>query len=1628
MYNEDFFAEPGVPSQSEIEAAKEQERLRAQQQAREIEAAAEQTATVEEQTAPASTPPIQAESVDPEATEEQPQQQTDDGMNNPISQFMENAAVEVRDWIDDKLQGNQQTKEEIRAGRDTARADSQKSSEEYIEATRGSVLQEGVRAIASGAEKQVKDIQEFGSLVGDTVKTAIGAVEEGDIYNDVNADGYTALERDMAIAEPTTAVGLFARDMISFMGISNRVKALTGAAKVNQAIGGINSKAGRWAARAGSEMIYGAIADLIVDPGDANASNLIIEKVPGAERFIGMFAIDEDDSAWEKRFKGMGDGAIMGLGVEGVGVLLRGSKIGARHLAKWAKGRKGVKPSDAPAEIQAEAARLAEEYIQANLDLGYAPPRPAPPKMAYDVIDDVFKKDYSRISELSGEELKKLDVEYKAFDFEGGLNDVIAEADPEAAMEAFGKNITRKELPNGAKIDWVQKDISDEFGAQGDVSLAQRAEAIQELTDAGGQLDNQNIEDYIANKYGTSNGPLTGQKVVRIDWEIKEGELGNSGSRLYKQFGGIARDQKPGTIIQAEAAGDGYGIKGLSDARSRKINSAQIYSNRFSPETRAEINSQARAQYDSIYGEGEWSQLDREARSIHIDDMRADSPDFDNLFRDPASTEVQSIREKLYIRAGLSEPNGEGKMYGIVAYRPDGRKTMRPLDPTKPIQEQVDIAKELPLQPDLELGNTNAVAGPTQFQRPGFARSVEENNFNGSTPDRPSSYEPYERAGARSSYPIQDVIAEQAALRGRVRFSGESPNPALTDITARQLSAAVDDEATYEFIENAYESVDVDKLRKDLVTKDAAVRKEALDTLKQFAEDNVDEVNMSALLRDIKTTGVVEEKVIRSIIGQKVVKTLIVDAANQLRDLGANFTEIRGAGQDGFRQAEMMFDRMKLLVQLQVEDASTAGLKLQSLQNPVRKFLSPTAEKKVKDIWDKLDDLKARVEEGDPVASKELETLADSFILADGDGKMADSFIEKFFNMSRKNFETTMYNSYLSGLNTQQRNILGNATQIIMRPAEMALGSIGNTKDRQAALSMYGSMFQSMKEGLQIAKASWADFKTDGLEKATADGNMYEQLKNLRATAKNPAQNAAAALASAQYQLMASPWLQTPMRALNAADQGFRAVSARQMAYFDFMKLSMEDGVKFDPKKFEVYFSTKFKDGQIVDEQLLKYAKEDTFQEDLGVNMQRMSDMIDNVPMMKYVVPFVKTPTNIIKRTAQYIPLAGRIVYKTPLGNMFFKEYSQIMRGSDETAKAIYRGREGVGVMTAMVFGTLGFNGLSTGAGPRDYEDKKRWEMEGIQPHSVKIGGVWVSNRFLGPIGILMSAYSDLGMVAERRGSYESFNDLRNQLIYTTAGSLLDQSWLKGLVGSLEYLTDAAMGQRDINVDDAVASLSRALIPYQAALRSWSNTLVPGMREYNNEFEKVLAETIPGLKSQLGAERVSLKDGKPLTNAGYSALNQITPFNLNEVRTDPVIGQLNDLGVTFPTEYMDRVSGVKLTPTQKQGVHKAIAATGWYEKMKGYLKSENFTAEYDRWKDAETPESAKTSRWMRDINNMLMEAKKEGYSNYIRGGSTEAYELEQKVTTARQAALRSSQGQYKAASEEIDKLKALGVN
>ena len=65
----------------------------------------------------------------------------------------------------------------------------------------------------------------------------------------------------------------------------------------------------------------------------------------------------------------------------------------------------------------------------------------------------------------------------------------------------------------------------------------------------------------------------------------------------------------------------------------------------------------------------------------------------------------------------------------------------------------------------------------------------------------------------------------------------------------------------------------------------------------------------------------------------------------------------------------------------------------------------------------------------------------------------------------------------------------------------------------------------------------------------------------------------------------------------------------------------------------------------------------------------------------------------------------------------FFKEYDNVMKGSDETMKAVYRGREATGVMVTTFGSIMGAAGLITGAGPRDPDKRKAWEEAGNQQH-----------------------------------------------------------------------------------------------------------------------------------------------------------------------------------------------------------------------------------------------------------------------------------------------------------------------
>lgn len=1199
------------------------------------------------------------------------------------------------------------------------------------------------------------------------------------------------------------------------------------------------------------------------------------------------------------------------------------------------------------------------------------------------------------------------------------------------AVDAVGVGL--KGLLNGASkiADWLKSHPGKKAV---DAPAEIKAEAVEALTDAIKASDDRprlvlkqtemtKVEQTLPNgeavNWYYAPEEIMGGEVTHYDvsWDMasREGKIGTGGKAMVTEFRKQVKDLEPGTVISAQPLADdelGSGFIKRSAAQERAMakNKAADDAARLKQAEDLWIEENA-DQFPMEFADGTgyatakeaWDDLDDAAK-----DTRLERFETEGKIEKGHETGVSNVRGNVYTRMGFGNVDPyHGTQFGVV--QADG--SIKPIDLTLKSENRVEELAAVKKAID------EARADAPEGSRPGYTERVAEDYANGGTKSR-QDYEPYERAGKTAEFPMEKVLKEQAQDTNSVPFTPGGPSPRLTDNTVRQIAEAGGD---VDIVKRAVDELE-ESLSPRLRANDPAVVEEAQKQLAKLVKDNLgEEVDMSALT-EIKGEGGDAAAYIQQLLGNVVAKSYMKDLSVQMRDLASQAKEITATGVDGNRQYNLLLDRLKASAALQMRDASRRGGALKTLQNSIAGGSEAAAKQKIDNFNTKVEELRTKLNEGDPDAAESMNVLAESLVLADGNAELALSFGQKWAKMVKEDFTVTLYNSYLSGINTQGRNILGNVSNVLMKPAQIAMGA---TKEgqRRSALAMYANFLGDFAEGFQVARTAFMDnTSTRSLEGTWQGMDMAQKLDNLRATAKTPMENAMYNFKAAQYHFMANPWLQGATRMLSATDDGFKVMSARQKARFDAVMLAIEDGIDFDPKKFETVWSTKYKNGEIVDEDLLNWAKQDTFQEDLNGNMAMFADAVNDSILLKFIVPFVKTPTNILKQTGHYVPLGGtavrtvnRALDGAGLDFRFFKEYDKVMNGADETMKAVYRGREATGVMVVTFGGIMGAAGLITGSGPRDPDKRKAWEEAGNQAHSIKLGGVWVSTRFLGPLGILLSASADLGMVGATAGAYDNFQELQQQLIYTTAGALMEQSWLKGLANTLTATMEAVNGRREMNWEDSVAQITRALVPYQAALRSLNNTLVPGVRDYNNSMDKFWAETVPGLKAFMGHERISLRSGEPVYNQGMTALNQVVPFGLKETNEDPVLGRLVELGVDFPMEMVEKYKGEELTAVDQNKLNRYFSKTGVWENLEGKIFSESFQKQYDSWKeDANRPR--KEAEWYKDIASELSQARTAAINVYRNENTPEGVAFDQLIERIDMRKHFDSIGEYGAAA------------
>jgi hypothetical protein len=259
------------------------------------------------------------------------------------------------------------------------------------------------------------------------------------------------------------------------------------------------------------------------------------------------------------------------------------------------------------------------------------------------------------------------------------------------------------------------------------------------------------------------------------------------------------------------------------------------------------------------------------------------------------------------------------------------------------------------------------------------------------------------------------------------------------------------------------------------------------------------------------------------------------------------------------------------------------------------------------------------------------------------------------------------------------------------------------------------------------------------------------------------------------------------------------------------------------------------------------FAQYGTFTRELDKGGQALQKMIAQQPLLRFVVPFVRTPGNIFKFAFE----------RTPLAPLSSRVRSDIMAGGVRRATALARIGAGSSIMA--IGADMALNGVITGSGPSDPDLRAALRRTGWQPYSVRIGDSWYSYARFEPVATMLGMAAD---VSEILSNYEAYDipaqEEADQLVYAAAlaagNQVVGKTFLRGFADLTEALSDpkrngASFLQRFAGsfVPAGSAAIERAIDPAAEQVFSTIDAIrsrIPGASAFVPKRKNIWGEDI----------------------------------------------------------------------------------------------------------------------------------------------------------------------------------------
>ena len=662
-------------------------------------------------------------------------------------------------------------------------------------------------------------------------------------------------------------------------------------------------------------------------------------------------------------------------------------------------------------------------------------------------------------------------------------------------------------------------------------------------------------------------------------------------------------------------------------------------------------------------------------------------------------------------------------------------------------------------------------------------------------------------------------------------------------------------------------------------------------TLESVYNQAVDEVSdmIGAGADEVRSTYLQAEKVTRD-SAQRIVagKMLLQSTGRKINDLAQTIAKGAKTGDTNSTLERKLIDLMSLHADVQ---ASVKGIQTATAR-AVSAGRIRTADALSDEALDTLQQMGG---------SRQVQKLAKKIAAAQGNNKAQAKIIRKagenkFWGVINE----VWLNAILSGPRTHILNLGANSFNMLLRPAIRGVGGAltGNTTAMEEGARQYVYLANEVFEGIaylatvgrtqkdsSMSAAFRALYNSEGvLDTATKfDPTLGGKKRAISAGDGNVRGNG---LVKGAINL-AGKVLTGSNRALTAEDELFKQMifrsRMRAMVTTQAHKLDAATLKKMGYKNASDYISgemgkaTNSKEilaerwqkmvasGKVLDDgdakdafisqnlgsynhtnrmasEALGEAREGTFTTPLrnGTFTNDMQKFIARHSWMRQIMPFVQTPTNIMRTAFE----------RAPLLNFAMKRQRELLRTGTPDEIAILAGNQAAGVAFTFAAMSLASNGRITGGGPSfttDSDKAKLWNASpDWQPYSVNIGTEekpnWIELKRLDPHGMIFGIIGDIYEMTEYATESNDFEmqELVAMASAALANNVMSKTYMMSLSDTMKLFDGSSNGNKfKTFVDYRLASA----IPYSSFQYQ--------MNQNQDEIMRELRTTTDRLKSRI---------------------------------------------------------------------------------------------------------------------------------------------------------------------------------